>query len=549
MSEIADVLKNRIFLIIILCISVTVAAVAAVAHIFHDKEKEELSTKVSLLSQERGRLSQNAQKMRSLLAEKENALALAQTQNFQSELLAAQVALKEAKDTVALTAKEKSSSENTNFILENRLKNTSSELTKALGELKKAREILDGIDGKYSARMSQLTESVKSKDQQLLKLEEKIKEGPATDIRKRGAEAGDSVRKYQQRISELEKSVEDLNRSLDEKDRMLSKAAKSGSGTQVVAASFEKERFNLEKQIADSSSKLFDQQEQLQDLEKKVADLNDAVSQRESQLAKGEMELKEKSNEIESLKSEVISLRSMSYQRSETGPILSETQKQLQNKVRGLEMEKRLLEDKLEAAQQLRAGKGEGTKDIFADRSFRILTETMVKKEEQIKQMEAELNAFKSEQLSREGGAGLKEQRLRELEILVNTLTKQLGEYAGMLEKKDIELKADHDKIAALTQDVEAQKIASIALQRELGDARARQDKTFQSLTQIMGMNSNAAPSAAAPTAADAANPGQAEIAPGYSDNLPPIETSEDAKIRVDELRKRVEVLLEGKDK
>ncbi len=524
MSQIADVLKNRVFLIVAFVISVTMAAV--VVNIYNEKEKDELSRKVSLLSKEGGRLSQDAKNLRSLLAEKESALVLAKTQNFQTELLAAQAALKEAKDTLALTAKDKWSAENTNLILQNRLKNTASELTKTLGELKKARETLGGIDGKYSSRISQLTENVTSKDKQLIKLEEKIKEGPAIDISKREADAGDAARKYKQRISELEKNVEELNRSLDEKSKMLSKAVKPGSGAQVTAASFEKERFNLEKQIANSSSKLFEQQEQLKDLERKVADLNSAVSLRESQLTNSEDELKEKSAEIESLKDEVMSLRSASYQRAETAPILSQTQKQLQEKVRELEKERRLLEDRLRVAQQRSTGKAEGVRDIFADRNFRILTETLVRKEEQIKEMETELNAFKSEKLAR-GDESIREQRLKELELLVNTLTKQLGEYAGMLERKEGELKMSQERLAALTQDLEAQKIASIAIQKDLADARTRQEKTFQSLTQVMNMNTGS---------------GAVENA-GSNMAVP----DEDIQKRAEELRKKVEVLLESK--
>ncbi|MFH0940414.1 MAG: hypothetical protein V1840_00975 [Candidatus Omnitrophota bacterium] len=396
-------------------------------------------------------------------------------------------------------------------------------VTLILGELKKARETLGGIDGQYRTKIAQLIENMKSKDQQLLKFQQQLKgkEGSVADIRKREMEARDAVRQHQKRVSELEKTVLTLNKSLDERDRALSQASKTGPSAQVSLASFERERFNLEKQISDSSARLFDQQEQLKDLEKKVSALGREVSEKELQLAKREQEFKERAGEIETLKNEILNLRP-----------LTETQKQLQEKVRQLEEERRSLEDKFEVAQQRAADNTEGIRDIFADRNFRILTETLVKKEEQIKDMEKELIAFKAEKLS-EGSAGLKEQRLKELEFLVNALTKQLGEYAGMLEKKDGELKISQERLASLTQDLETQKVASIAIQKELADARARQEKTFQSLTQVMNMNLNVTPVDASVE----------------KEELITAAPDEDVQKRAEDIRRRVEVLLQDNEK
>ncbi len=539
MSDTAAVLKNRVFLILIFV--VLAAAVAAAVTLYHQNEKAGLSAKVAVLSQDKSRLSQDAQKMQSLLKLKEEALALSQSQNFAADLAAAQESLKEAKENLAAMIREKSGVENSNLILDNRLKNTTSELTRTLDELKKARETLGSIDGQYRTKIAQLTENMKSKDQQLLKFQQQLKdkEGSVTDIRKREIETSDAVRQYQKRVSELEKTVSTLNKSLEERDRALSQASKTGPRPQVSSASFERERFNLEKQISDSSAKLFDQQEQLKDLEKKVSALDREVSGKELQLAKREQELKERVGEIEILKNEVLSLRSVSSQSSETAPMLTETQKQLQEKVRQLERERRSLEDKLEVAQQRATGKTEGVKDIFADRNFRILTETLVKKEEQIKEMEKELGAFKADEKLSQGSVGLKEQRLKELELLVNALTKQLGEYAGMLEKKDGELKISQERIASLAQDVEAQKIASIAIQRALADARTRQEKTFQSLTQVMNMNTNGGP---ADTSVEKGSPDVEK------ESLNMAAPDEDIQKRAEELRKKVEVLLESKN-
>lgn len=543
-------------------IAIGLAALFVTYGLYAQHQKKTLMKKVSELAGTKEKLIQEAGKIKKELSAKEEALKLAQQQNFQADLVTAQAALKEINEKLGQVIREKASFENTNLILDNRLKNTTNELTRTLDDLKRAREALGGIEGPYRTKISQLSENAKLKDEQLTRFQasSKEKESVSADFQKHEKDVTDSLGKYRVKISELEKSIVGLNKSLFDKEKMLSdkqaelesqkreSAAQRGrsvasgqkeQGRPFASADLDRERAQLEQQISDSSAKLFDQQKNLKDLEKKVADMNETLGERELVLIRKEKELRERSREIDELQAQVKSLKRASSYSARTEPILSQTQKRLQEKVGQLERERDDLEDRLREAQKAPAASVE-SKDPFADRNFRIMTETLVRKEDQIQQLETELNALKRERLASQGGSGLKEKRMAELEILVTALTKQLGEYAGMIEDREVQLKSSAAKVAVLSQEVEAQKVSSIALQRELVEARARQEKTFQSLTQIMGMNAGASSSSEDWSAAGD------EVASIQDPAVP--DKPYDVKKRAAELKKQVEVLLEQKN-
>ncbi|MBI5873385.1 MAG: hypothetical protein HZB36_04490 [Candidatus Omnitrophica bacterium] len=546
--------KNLIIGFIV--VALIAAAVASFA--MAQKQKKDYTVKITEFSREKSAWDIQASEIKKQLSAKEEELKTARKQNFQLDLLAAQDALRQANERLAQVSRERSGFENTHLVSDNRLKNTTLELTKTLDELKKARLTLGNIEGQYKAKLDQLNNSLKAKDDQIRKLESKLGEKDTTSsgFKTREKDYSDALRKYQAQIAGLEKTVTDLNQALSEKEKIVAqKEVESekyrrfpgaGRAAQVKAdAESVEEKALLEKQISESSARLFDQQEELKGLEKKVGELKDTLYQRELLLAKKDRDLKERINEVESLRAEVKGLGVERGYAGKTAPLLSETQRELEARVSQLESEKLELEDSLEAAQRKSSGRAEAKadpKDLFADRNFRILTEALVRKEEEIKQMETELEAFRREKAARESGSGLKEKRLAELEILVTTLTKQLGEYAGLIEQREREVKASSLKVASLMQEIEAHKVASIALQRELVEARSRQEKTFQSLTQIMSINADTGipnPGAAVEDASKSAGASsEADVNPAGSG---------DVRKRAEELRRRVEVLLEGK--
>jgi chromosome segregation ATPase len=532
----------------------------ATAFVVIRQQEKAAKLKVRAAVQEKDLWETKALQAKDLLSQKEEELIQARKKNFQQDLAAAQASLKEANEKLGQALREKAALENTGLVYDSRLKNTTQELTKTLQELKKARQTLGNAQGPYESKLAQLEQSLKSKDEQIRKFQAKLGEDnvSGSSAGTQGRDFGDALRKYQAQIEQFEKTVTFLNRSVEEKERLLAQKeaelekfrklplsqraafAKSAAGTQ-------EERSQLEKQISSSSARLFDQQEQLEDLKKTIEDLKDALGQREDSLSRKERELRERTLEVQSLRAELDNLSSASSAMSQTAPLLSETQKALEVRVRSLQAEKIVLEEKLEAAQRKSGARAE-TKDPFADRNFRVLTEALVRKEEQINQMETELASLRKEKRDREGGSGLKERRLAELEILVGALTKQLGEYATLLDRKDAELKSVSSKTNALLQEIEAQKVAFIALQRELAQAKGRQEKTFQTLTQVMSLNSG---SDAVFDDARAAGDPYADTAPESMDGGTETKPTSGAEVRkrAEEIRRRVEVLLEGKEK
>jgi chromosome segregation ATPase len=550
-----EVKKNLIIGLVVVALAVAAVVSFAVAQ----KQKKDYTVKITELSREKSAWDIQASEIKKQLFAKDEELKTARKQNFQLDLLAAQDALRQANERLTQLSREKSGFENTHLVSDNRLKNTTLELTKTLDELKKARVTLGNIEGQYKVKLDQLNNSLKVKDDEIRKFESKLGEKDTTSsgFKVREKDYSDALRKYQAQIAGLEKTVTDLNRALSEKEKIVAQKEANfekyrrlpGAGrvAQVKAdAESVEEKALLEKQISESSAKLFDQQEELEGLEKKVGELKDTLYQRELLLAKKDRDLKERIAEVESLRVEIRGLGAGRGYAGKTVPLLSDTQKELEARISQLESEKLELEDRLEAAQRKssgRAGDKTESKNLFADRNFRILTETLVRKEEEIKQMETELEAFRREKIVRDSGSGLKEKRLVELEILVTTLTKQLGEYAGLIEQREREVKANSSKVASLMQEIEAQKVASIALQRELAEARVKQEKTFQSLTQIMSINADTG----IPNTGTSVGDTSMSVGASSETDVNSAAGSGDVRKRAEELRRRVEVLLEGK--
>lgn len=529
-------------------------------------------TEAASFKREASRLKEENLLLDKNILEREQALTLATRQNFQNELIAAQSALREVNEKLAAMIREKAGIENSGIILDSRLKNTTVELTRTLDELKKAREALAGIESQYKIKLDQLAANIAIKDDQILKLQEKNSQqnALAENLKMRHKDVEDLLRKHQMKAVELEKTISSLNKTIGDKETLIARkevelqARKKEAGTQQPAAaaakakaaeseskiaSLEREKAQLERQVAESSARLFDQQEELQGLGEKLAFLKKEFSDKETGLLRREDEIRSKSKEIESLKEAVRNLQELAEEVSKSEPLVAQAQIQLEEKVRRLETEKAVLEDRLKRAERAASSTAKGEeRDLHLDLNFRVLTETIVKKEEQITAMEAELESLRQEKKSRGGDGGLQEKKLAELEILAKTLTRQLGEYAALISQKDAEVKAGSARIAALMRDVEAQKVSALALQQELADARKKQEKTLQSLTQLLSVNSDSSLKASPPASSDM--PFEDEYAPAANTN-PGAEAvgGSDVQRRVKELRRRVEVLLESKQR
>lgn len=575
-----DGLKRARFLVI-LFIAGLIATAAAAAVAIKEKEKEstnkalsaQASTQLAALVQERDRLIQALDQVKTTLAQKESELDVVSKQNFQGDLITAQMALKETHKKLNNLVGEKVNLENLNYNLETRLKNTTAELTKTLEELRNTRETLGGIDAQYKTKLAQLAENIKIKDVEFQKILERLKvqETDLAQLRASEKNASEILRKAQYEQTALEKKAGELNRVLADKEKQIASkdeelrkreielgvtrkdlnAAKSRTSTRRAEEaekkvfSLEKSKAELEAQIEELRSRSSGIQGEVSGYERKVSLLNQALSEKSAALKKGEFEILSQKETIEVLRRELTDLRSRSSGLSDMQPAISEATLSLEKKIRQLEEDKMRLEEKLRKTSLVRrAEKSQvaprDSADIFADRNFRILTETLVKREEELSALRQEVESLRSDKKFRESGSGLKEKRLNEMEILVTTLTKQLGDYAASLEKKDMQLKAANAQVNSLMEEVEAQKIASIALRRDLAQTRGKQEKTFQTLTQIMSLNADAVE--------NSGNDEEIFEEGGSSAPASEIETKAaqaQARRRAEELKKQVEVFLD----
>lgn len=542
----------RMFLLLLLCL-VGVCAMAVFL------AQRRASASLAQLQAQRAQWTGEKDRLQKMIEQKEEALTLAAKQNFQEELFSVQAALKEASLQAGTAIREKAAAENTSIMLDSRLKNTTTELTKTLEELKRVRETLGGIEGQYKTKLAEVTQTLKSKEVEFAKLQEKLrtKESSVEVHQTQLKSSVDDLRKSQEAMEALRREVTALSKTIADKDKLAAQkqaeldrlkaratATKGGASEAAVCQidGLEKERTDLERQVSGASAKLFDQQESLRDLETKVDAMAQQIAQKDALLTKREKEVSAYRSQVETLRQDIIALRNGSGQITEAMPRLSSTQRELEGRIRELEEEKIVLQTRLASVSK---GKSVAAaeKDPFQDRNFRILTETLVKKEEEIRDMQNEVESLRREKQNWQIGSGPRERRLMELEILVSTLTKQLGEYAALIEKKDVELKATSQKMMELMDELEAQKVASMAMQKELADARGRQEKTFQTLTQVMSMNSGPAfPQRAMPSYEmdrSMESAGDQEV------SEPPVTDAASARKRAEDLKRRVEVLLE----
>ncbi len=524
------------------------------------QQNTQLSGSVAQLREQQSELEEAKGRLEQTLKGKETELQAANTANYRADMLKMQDGFKEVNQKLHKIIREQAELENTNFILDSRLKRTTKELMKSLEELMQARALLGGVENPYKVKMAQMAENMKAKEQQYMNLQKRLAETERglMAYQAQGEDFTQGARRYQERLQVLSGNIATLRGELVEKSRLVQQKdfeisnllieverVRSTVQQEAVAgavASLKVEREGLQDQIASSQARLKTQQDELVTMNGELAKLRAKLFEREAFLEQKEREVVEGRLEAEGLREEIAVLRSGQDVLAKGAPDASKVYRELEKKIRQLERENAALEKKITEAQKRSRGRQRDKEDPFRDRNLRLLTEQLVKKEREIRNLADDVTALKKEKKAWQKSFGPREKRLAELEILVNALTKQLGDYAGMIEKREAELRASAKYIASLTEEVEAQKIASLALQKEMAEARARQERTLQKLTQIMSMNT------------DGVGPDDMDFTlytPVTSFADPEISRLEGradpAKVRkrVEELKRQVEVLME----
>ncbi len=512
-----------------------------------------LAGTVAALRGQQTKLEETRERLEKALKDTQAELETANTHNYRVEMLEMQDAFKEANQNLNKFIRERAELENTNLILESRLENTTKELTRTIDDLRLAQQTLGGVENPYRAKMAQLSENLKNKEQEYMNLQGRLDEAQRALMayQAQGEDYSQGARKYQERLEVLNQNIVTLKKELAQKNRLLvqkeaalaelegeRETARSAVPRQEAATkSLESDRRAVEAQIFELNLELSAQQETAAALQRDLADARGKLSEREQVLAQKERALSEGQVEMDRLKDEMAALRSGKEMLSESAQDVKKVRRDLDRKIRDLEKENASLEKRL-AETQARLGSRRGGEDPFKDRNLRLMTEQLVKKEEEIQALSEEVAALTKEKKGWEKSFGPREKHMAELEILVKALTKQLGDYASMLEKRDAELNSRAKEIASLTEDLEAQKAAALAVQKELAESRARQEQTLQKLTQLMSMNTEG-------VGPDDMKFDLYEPASGRAADRQKEGSSADARRRAEQAKRQVEVLME----
>ncbi len=340
----------------------------------------------------------------------------------------------------------------------------------------------------------------------------------------------------EQQISASQEQLKGKEQQLDTFQRQSAELKEKLYKHEAVLAEMKSQRQAFEQQITASQERLKSKEEQFDVLQLQLTDLREKLHEREALLSEKEHEAQLALRETDGLREEILDLRSDKQMFSKGTAELAKVRRELDSRIQRLEKENALLERELASAEKGAAVSKKG--DPFRDRNLRLMTEQLVKKEEEIRGLTDALTSLEKERKAWERSFGPREKRMAELEILVNTLTKQLGDYAAMIEKRDAELGASAKHIASMTEDLEAQKMAALALQKELAEARSRQERTLQKLTQLMSMNT------------DGVGPDDMDFSlygppTGFTADAPKREDPSKVRSRVEKLKRQVEVLME----
>ncbi|MGE5279490.1 MAG: hypothetical protein ACM3L6_01930 [Deltaproteobacteria bacterium] len=517
-----------------------------------------LAATVAGLEHEQVRLQEVKARLEKSLADREEELKVANTKNYRDDMVAMQDAFKEANQKLGKMVREHAELQNSNFILESRLANTTKELTQTIDELKMAREMLGGIENPYKTKMNQLSENLKKKEQEYVAVQGKLEEAQRGLLayEAQGQDYAQGARKYQDRLEVLSRNIANLKTELIEKSQQLSQkdvaladmqreldAAHTDAQRQKALPALpaiQTQREDLQAQVAASGAELAGQQEALDALRQEMASLHDKLYDREAALAQKEQEVRQRELDMKNLQEEMAALRAGKEKTARRSDDFEKARRELQDRIDALEKENAGLKRRL--AEVEASGRDRVKEDPYKDRNLRLMTEQLVKKEEEIQRLSDQVAALTKEKGAWERSLGPREKRMAELEILVNTLTKQLGDYSAMIEKRDADLRGRSKDVQSLTEDLEAQKMAALALQKELAESRARQEQTLQKLTQLMSMNT--AGVGPDDMKFDLYGPASG-LAEGPAAQQEKSEDPAKARARVDKLKRQVEVMME----
>jgi chromosome segregation ATPase len=510
------------------------------------KEKEALQTAIA--------------DMERRIAEKEAQISdLSDVQAIKQALSSAQQNVEAVNQEMDRVIKERAALQDQNLSLTNRLQNTTKEYIRVTEELRKAKDDVSRLTKEANPNKSyvaSLTANIQKKDAELVKLrgdisalqanasklvaankssEKRVKEleseravleSRIARIDKGVSSQSASLKDMQDTIDRLKNMVErkeDQIRFLQEElDRAGSRMSAHGAAAAVRTADAGREKeldaanMELRTQLSQLIKELTDARVEAK--RRKTAQTLQSDTRADGKIAdllvRKELELDTARREAVDFREKNVALQAKIANLENT---LATRQSSIE-RVRELENQRLALESKISDLQS-----GLSKKTELADnlqQNIEYLNKQVSVKDEEQRNISAKLAALDStarQDIEKERA------RYNEINVLYTSLKTQVTQFSQTLTQKQAELEKRNDEIFNLRQDLASVKAKTQALEVELAESKDRQRKTLDDLVAAVRLNTVL----------------QERLAGGVSDVDP------EEKKRADELRKKVEVILE----
>ncbi len=551
---------NRKYILPIVSIVAVSGLVAVVSVSFNRKqvENQQLTDVLDDALKEKEALQTAIADMERRIAEKEAQISgLSDVQAIKQSLSGAQQNVESINQELARVNKERAALQDQNLSLTNRLQNTTREYIRVTEELRKAKDEVSRLTKETNpdkSYMAALTAQAQKKDAELVKLR-----GDISALQANASKLVEANKKSEKRVKELESEraalesrivrmdkgvssqaapLKDMQNTIDQLKSMVERKEsqirslqeeldRAGSRTQVRAAAAAKTAdTGREKELDSANRELRSQLSQL------IKELTDAKAEAKrtkvappaaDTRADGKLSdlLVRKELELDTARREAVDFREKNVALQAKIANLENTLATRQSsieRVRELENQRLALESKMSDLQAVLNKKTELADNL--QQNIEYLNKQVAAKDEEQRNISAKLTG-----LDAAARQDLEKERARynEINVLYTSLKTQVSQFSQTLTQKQAELEKRNDEIFNLRQEIASVKSRTQALEVELAESKDRQRKTLDDLVAAVRLNTIL----------------QERLAGGVSDVDP------EEKKRADELRKKVEVILE----
>jgi chromosome segregation ATPase len=346
-------------------------------------------------------------------------------------------------------------------------------------------------------------------------------QGMDVDLSKQGSPVKamrDTIDELKVQLSRKENQINALENELAKADQASVASAKAGRST-ASRESLGSQDTQLKQQLSTligqlndarlEMNKLKQSKEQLPESKEQDRKLSDILVKKELELESTRRNALEAGEKISALQSKIANLENT-----------INTRQQTQDRIRELESERLGLESKLVDLQSSFGKKSELAQNLQQNVDF--LNQQLAIRDKEKQSLESKLSG-----LDTDAKQELEKERARysEVNTLYNSLKTQISQFSETLNAKAAELEQRNKDIYSLREELTGLKSRSMIMENELAETRDRQRKTLDDLIAAVRLNSIL----------------QERIATGAS---VPYATMDD-KQKADEIRRRVEVILE----